>query len=353
MASADHMLNLMQRGRAVLHEVGSDFQADAERLGKLAERLQEGRFHLAVLGQFKRGKSTLLNALLGEEVLPAAVVPLTARPTFIRHGEQRRARVAFEDDRSPEEVKVDDAEGLRRALTPHVSEEENPDNREGVAEVEVFHPADLLARGVVLIDTPGIGSTHQHNTTTTRDFLPQCDAALFMVSADPPITEVGLEFLQEVEQHVPRVFFVLNKMDLLRGKERAEATDFLRRVLKEDGRTDPRVFEVSARDALTARQSSDQAAWEASGMAEVQRHLVDFLARDKMEVLQEAIARKADAQLEESRLRAGIPSTPSTCRWTPLKRGCRRSMRRWRKRRRSGRQRPICSAATVSGCARP
>ena len=172
--------------------------------------------------------------------------------------------------------------------------------------MEVFHPADLLARGVVLIDTPGIGSTHQHNTTTTRDFLPQCDAALFMVSADPPITEVGLEFLQEVEQHVPRVFFVLNKMDLLRGKGRAEAADFLRCVLKEDGRTDPRVFEVSARDALMARHSGDQVAWEASGMAEVQRHLVDFLARDKMEVLQEAIARKADAQLEESRLRAGI-----------------------------------------------
>lgn len=55
MASADHVINLMQRGRAVLHEVRSDFQADAERLGKLAERLQEGRFHLAVLGQFKRG----------------------------------------------------------------------------------------------------------------------------------------------------------------------------------------------------------------------------------------------------------------------------------------------------------
>ena len=104
MASADHVINLMQRG--------SDFQADAERLGKLAERLQEGRFHLAVLGQFKRGKSTLLNALLGEEVLPAAVVPLTARPTFIRHGEQRRVRVVFEDDRPPEEVKVDDAEGF-------------------------------------------------------------------------------------------------------------------------------------------------------------------------------------------------------------------------------------------------
>ena len=111
MVSADYVLNLMQRGRTVLHGLGSDFQAEAERLGQLAEHLQEGRFHLAVLEQFKRGKSTLLNALLGEEVLPAAVVPLTARPTFIRHGEQRRVRVVFEDDRPPEEVKVDDAEG--------------------------------------------------------------------------------------------------------------------------------------------------------------------------------------------------------------------------------------------------
>jgi predicted GTPase len=65
----------------------------------------------------------------------------------------------------------------------------------------------------VLIDTPGIGSTHRHNTGMTLRFLPQCDAALFLVSADPPITEVEVAFLIEVRNRVQDLFFVMNKMD--------------------------------------------------------------------------------------------------------------------------------------------
>ena len=71
----------------------------AQRLDELEKRLAQGRFHLAVLGQVKRGKSTLINALLGEDILPSSVVPLTALPTFIRYGEQRLLRVRYHDSR--------------------------------------------------------------------------------------------------------------------------------------------------------------------------------------------------------------------------------------------------------------
>ena len=80
----------------------------------------------------------------------------------------------FEDGRAPEECA---SEELRAFLARYVTEKENPENRRGVARVEVAHPASILARGVVLIDTPGIGSTFRHNTSTTLSFLPQCDAA--------------------------------------------------------------------------------------------------------------------------------------------------------------------------------
>ena len=143
-------------------------------LNDLGERVRERRFQLAVLGQFKRGKSTLLNALLGEEILPTSVLPLTAIPTYIAWGEKRKATVYFEDGRAPEECA---SEELRAFLARYVTEKENPENRRGVARVEVAHPASILARGVVLIDTPGIGSTFRHNTSTTLSFLPQCDAA--------------------------------------------------------------------------------------------------------------------------------------------------------------------------------
>ena len=157
--------------------LGPSYEADAAMLTELKDRLASGQFHLAVLGQFKRGKSTLLNALLGQNVLPTAVVPLTAIPTWIRYGHALRAQVQFTSTAAPEEFATTDPLDLCRFLTKFVTESGNPHNRLGVARVEVFHPAEILKNGVVFIDTPGIGSTLRHNTETTLHFLPQCDAA--------------------------------------------------------------------------------------------------------------------------------------------------------------------------------
>jgi hypothetical protein len=178
-------------------------------------RLDAGRFHLAVLGQFKRGKSTLLNALLEEAILPRSVVPLTAIPTFVQAGSTLAARVVFQGERTPETCRGDGAEEFRRFVTAFATEEGNPKNELGVSCVEVTHPAAILREGVVLVDTPGIGSTFRHNPEATLNFLPQCDAALFLVSADPPITQVEEESLEEHAQALRR-----------------SATDYLEGVLR-------------------------------------------------------------------------------------------------------------------------
>ncbi len=151
---------------------------ESERIRELENRLFEGRFHLAVLGQFKRGKSSLLNALMGEPLLPVSVVPLTAVPTFVRWGETPSIRIEREGGNA-EEFAGGTVEDRRDFLTRYVTEENNPKNRLGVCGVEVFLPSPLLEKGVVLIDTPGIGSVYRHNTEATLNFLPQCDAALF------------------------------------------------------------------------------------------------------------------------------------------------------------------------------
>lgn len=189
--------------------IGPEYVGAAERIGALAGQLEEGCFHLAVLGQFKRGKSTLLNALLGEGVLPSSVVPLTAIPTRLRAGSRRQVRIAYLDERPDEVFAAPDAAGLSTVLGRYVTEEANPENRLGVREVEVLHPSPALAHGVALIDTPGIGSTFEHNTVTTMAHLSECDAALFLVSADPPITAVEVAFLRDVAGRVPRLFFLL------------------------------------------------------------------------------------------------------------------------------------------------
>jgi predicted GTPase len=287
--------------------IGTNYEMHILQLEELRKRLSQGRFHLAVLGQVKRGKSTLINALLGEEVMPSSVIPLTAIPTFIQYGEQRGLRIRYQDDRpdivfnSLKEmdsleysVSLSEAQWLNKHLMEFVTEASNPRNEKGVAHVEVTHPASIL-RDVVIIDTPGIGSTYRHNTEVTMGFLPQSDAALFLVSVDPPITEVELTFLKDIKGKVSKLFFALNKVDYLTKTELAEALTFYKKVLTEEAGIDSTtpIFTISSRNGLEAKTAGDTQKWEDSGLAKLSEYLITFLAHEKSLVLRDAIGRKA------------------------------------------------------------
>jgi GTPase Era involved in 16S rRNA processing len=277
-----------------------------ERLNALGERLTTERFQLAVLGQFKRGKSTVLNALLGQSVLPIGVVPVTAIPTFLEPASTLKICVAYVSGKV-EEFEPKNTHELREKLTTFVTEEANPRNILNVARVDVFLPAELLERGVVLIDTPGVGSTHRHQTAAADAVLPECDAALLVVSADPPITEIEIEYLARIRQTVARLIVVLNKIDLIEPHEREKAATFLRNALVDHG-LDPftPIFSLSARDALRAKESKDADAFAASGFNELEKHLVQFLANEKRETLSTAVARKAAALIAQLQLETEI-----------------------------------------------
>ncbi|HDL86354.1 MAG TPA: Dynamin family protein, partial [Candidatus Acetothermia bacterium] len=234
-----------------------------------------------------------------------SVVPLTAIPTFIRNGERLSARVQFQNGQDQQWAQVETSDQLREFLTEYVTEEGNPNNEREVTQVEVFYPSSLLNQGVVLIDTPGIGSTFRHNTEATLNFLPQCDAALFLVSADPPITEVEVKFLRQVRSKVSRLFFILNKVDYLDNRDRRAALNFLRTVLTEQANlpADASIFCVSARQGVASQVEGNDALWETSGMAELERHLVKFLVDEKAAALREALGRKAADALAEAAMR--------------------------------------------------
>jgi GTPase SAR1 family protein len=264
------------------------------RLLGLAERLDQQRLQLAILGQFKRGKSTFVNALLGTSVLPTAVVPLTAIATFIAWRPEPLVRIHFQDNRPVEELSPSGPDAIRDVLFGFVTEEANPENRLGIARVELFYPAAILMNGTVFIDTPGVGSTLQHNTDTALRLLPECDAALFVLSADPPITEVEIEYLRRVKSRTAPVFYILNKGDYLRPDERESVLRFLRKVLSEKSLLDgaERIFCISARDALAAKQAHDSQQLQDSGIADLESHLVSRLATEKTSWLEEAVKTK-------------------------------------------------------------
>ncbi len=302
------LAELLSEAIGLVGELGRDFDVYSSRLSDLRERLSQGRFHLAVLGQFKRGKSTLLNSLLGEDMLPTALVPLTAIPTFIRYGRARQATAFFQDTRQPEGISGCTSDGIQSFLSRFVTEEGNPKNFLGVSYVEIVHPAAILQSGAVLIDTPGIGSTFRHNTEATLNFLPQCDAALFIVSSDPPITEVEVLFLKEARKHISRIFFVLNKTDYLDHEDRKIATDFLRKVIAEQVGMEENtpILCVSAKQGLNARINEDPDKWKQSGMEEVEHRIVRFLADEKSEVLCESVMKRMTYLLGEIIMRVQL-----------------------------------------------
>jgi Dynamin family len=288
------------RARARLDSVLSGSARYSRALAGLHQRLVEGRLQVAVLGQFKRGKSSFLNALLGAPVLATGVVPITAIATFIRWAAAPAVRVSYLDGRPDGELGAADTDRLREQLARFVTEEENPRNRRGVARVELLCPAPVLQHGIVLIDTPGVGSTLQHNSDAALEVLPECDAGFFVLSADPPVTEAEIAYLERVRPHLARLFFVFNKIDYLAAEERGVALAFLRRSLRDHmpAIADAPIFTLSARQALAACQTGDAAGLAESGLAEIEHHLVAFLAPEKVGSLRQAVAAKAGVVLD-------------------------------------------------------
>jgi small GTP-binding protein len=268
-------------------------------LENLLTRFQEGRFHLAVLGQFKRGKSTIVNALIGDNLLPTAVVPLTAIPTFINYSDKLNVKVCFLDrSKQPVEFKGDKSE-LGNFLDKFVTETGNPKNKLQVSHVEVFYPSPLLQKGFVLIDTPGIGSTYKHNTEMTINFLSQCDAAIFVTSTDPPITEVELDFLKSVKSEIPRIFFVLNKIDYLDEDELQTSLDFLINILRKNLEfSSVDVNPVSAKKALKGKLNKDNRLIKDSKIDNLEQKIIQFMENEKLAALKIAISRKAKDIIE-------------------------------------------------------
>jgi hypothetical protein len=242
-ASVDGASRLLRLGR-LAQELGAEPVAGEAH--ELAARVSEGRFYVACIGQFKRGKSTLLNALVGYPVVPTGFVPVTAVPTVIRFGDKLHARIRIRDG-SWRDVAMSD-------LKEYITEELNPENEKALDGAEVFVPSPLLSSGMCFVDTPGLGSVFTGNTATTQAFIPHIDAALVVVGADPPIAGEELALVESIGTQVQDLILVINKADRTSDPERAAAAKFTREILeKRLHRSMGEVFEVSAAERMENR----------------------------------------------------------------------------------------------------
>lgn len=273
-------------------------QALAVRLAAFADRLSEHRFQLAVVGQFKRGKSSLLNALLGQPALPTGVLPLTALPTFIRAGASFGLAVET-TARDPEHFQFDSVEGLRDKVTEFVAEHANPANVKGVRRIEIVLPAELLTAGVVLIDTPGVGSAALHNTEAAEAALPECDAALLVLSPEPPVTQAELDYLTKIRLNAAKILVAFNKVDAASPTDVQTTIAYLRAVLERTGLGTIELFPVSARRALEAMSAGDERGLDQSGVPALRDRLIRLACSESEAILADAVGLKALAIVRE------------------------------------------------------
>ena len=244
----------------------------AQRASIAAARLKRPSTVVCVVGEFKQGKSTLINALLGQQVCPVDDDLATSAITLVRYGEQAGAIVRRKaesgnpgDPPITENIAISD-------VHQWVSEIGNPGNHKQVERVEIVVPSPLLKQGLVMVDTPGMGGLGAGHAAATMSFLPFADGLLFASDASAELSAPEVEFLRRASELCPTVLFVQTKIDLYPHWQRI--MDLNKGHFERAGVSPPMVAVSSAlRQEALARK--DRSLNEMSRVPEVVQHLAD------------------------------------------------------------------------------
>jgi GTP-binding protein EngB required for normal cell division len=235
----------------------------------LVKKLEEDRFHLVVVGEFNHGKSSFVNALLGETALAVGVTPTTAAIHHLKYAETPCAEVVYS---SGKRESIPFGEVRKFAVGGGGSTEQ-------VDFLEIGYPAPILKERILLVDTPGVNDLSLQRSDITYSYIPRADAVLFLLDAGQILKESERIFLQDklLKASRDKIVFVITKWDILSPEEQKEAFDYARTQLKNLVK-DPIVFAISAETALAGKTAE-------SGMPELLAHLTTFLAEERGRIL--------------------------------------------------------------------
>ncbi|MBA3943117.1 MAG: dynamin family protein [Herpetosiphonaceae bacterium] len=236
---------VIERLQRVLAGLGTDVQVnDLRTLADAALHLDE-LFLLVVAGEFNSGKSSFINALIGQPVLREGVTPTTDQINILKYGD-------------------------------HPAEQHRDEYV-----LEILYPAPVL-REINVVDTPGTNAIIRRHEELTRDFIPRSDLVLFVTSADRPFTESERAFLQRIREWGKKIVIVINKIDILQPAEVQQVLAFVRDNAGPLLGRSPEVFGLSARLAQRAKSNNgDPAAWQASGFEAIERYITDTLDEEE------------------------------------------------------------------------
>ena len=290
----------------------------AEQAQEIARRLESREVTIAVIGQFKRGKTSLVNRILGSRLLPVGIVPITSAVTRISYAAAATDKTPADKtpaDKTPADTaRVFFLNGLSEEvpaedLHRYISEQENPNNERCVAEVELRTNAEFLKDGLTLVDTPGVGSVHENNSKSAYDFARESDGVIFMLSVDSPINQIEIDFLKDTRRFAGKFYFVVNKIDTIDEEDLAEYLEYCSRLLCTIMEAEP------GSEAAGAIRLLPVSAKKNIGIDELKKMIRDDLLQSAAEIMQQSAANKLLEILKDTR--AQISSYREVLRMAP------------------------------------
>lgn len=245
------------------------------------ELLKKGEFNLAVCGKVKNGKSSLINALIGKELLPVCNDVATSRVFKISNSDEEKFYVIYANG-NRKEIKQEDLSIYGSQAT--IDQEGEKEINESIAYIQVYTSIGFLPDGVSLIDTPGIGSTYPQHTAITKQYLKMADAAMFVMNPTP-LENIEVDFLKEIVKVTPGIIFVTTKIDQNGNDSVSEAIkrnkQIIEKAIGEDFPFDISILKMSSSLLLEAGKLQDEVSssfnYEISGYGEVKDEIVKMV----------------------------------------------------------------------------
>lgn len=286
--TGDEVQVLSKLERAITQHGLVDYRG---RLAAILDRLESKSFEIALFGRVSSGKSSLLNHIVGTNVLPVGVNPITAVPTRMVFGASPRILVTVAGQ-SPQAFEIG-------RIAEFVTEQQNPANKKRVERLIVEYPSDRLRDGVVLVDTPGLGSLASAGAGETIAYLPRCDLGVVLIDAGSTLTAEDLSTLQALNEAAIQTVVLLSKADLLARDDVAKSRNYIAQQIRSNLLLDLAVHPVSVQPGfvdLLDRWFNE----ELAPLYERHRQLTQESLRRKIGALRDAVAAVLKARLDRA-----------------------------------------------------
>ena len=287
LAQAGDEIELLTKLEVVITQYGLvDYRG---RLSAILERMESKSFEIALFGRVSSGKSSLLNHIVGVDILPVGVNPITAVPTRIVFGLKPRLLVRIAGQK-------EETLGIER-IPEFVTEQKNPANRRRVERLVVEYPSEHLRDGVVLVDTPGLGSLASSGAAETLAYLPRCDLGVVLIDASSTLTAEDLSTLQALNEAAIETTVLLSKADLLAPDDVVRAGEYIGQQIRSNLALEPAIHAVSVQPGFTGLLDG----WFSSELAPLYRRhqeLTKDSLRRKIGALRDSVSGTLRARLD-------------------------------------------------------